>query len=88
MQSNVIMLEKQLEPAWPDHDYCPTLFNDGRILYLRWEYTDLPHVWGKVDPPVVLAAKTATTTFRTDYHQDSLENATDCNGLQRIQGTL
>ncbi len=30
-----------------DHNYCPTLTNDGRILYLRWEYTDLPHVWGR-----------------------------------------
>ncbi|MBN1420270.1 MAG: SUMF1/EgtB/PvdO family nonheme iron enzyme [Planctomycetes bacterium] len=26
-----------------DHDWCPTVANDGRILYLRWEYTDLPH---------------------------------------------
>ena len=30
-----------------DHNYSPTLTNDGRILYLRWEYTDLPHVWGR-----------------------------------------
>ena len=30
-----------------DHNYCPTVTNDGRILYLRWEYTDLPHVWGR-----------------------------------------
>ena len=28
-----------------DHNYCPTITNDGRILYLRWEYTDIPHVW-------------------------------------------
>ena len=21
--------------------------NDGRILYLRWEYTDIPHVWAR-----------------------------------------
>ncbi|MCD6395665.1 MAG: SUMF1/EgtB/PvdO family nonheme iron enzyme [Planctomycetes bacterium] len=30
-----------------DHNYCPTITNDGRILYLRWEYTDIPHVWGR-----------------------------------------
>ena len=30
-----------------DHNYCLTVSNDGRILYLRWEYTDIPHVWGR-----------------------------------------
>ncbi|MBW8039991.1 MAG: SUMF1/EgtB/PvdO family nonheme iron enzyme [Planctomycetes bacterium] len=30
-----------------DHNYCPTVMNDGRILYLRWEYTDIPHIWGR-----------------------------------------
>ncbi|MHC4517109.1 MAG: SUMF1/EgtB/PvdO family nonheme iron enzyme [Planctomycetota bacterium] len=30
-----------------DHNYCPTVMNDGRILYLRWEYTDIPHVWAR-----------------------------------------
>jgi formylglycine-generating enzyme required for sulfatase activity len=30
-----------------DHNYSPTIMNDGRILYLRWEYTDIPHVWGR-----------------------------------------
>ncbi len=26
-----------------EHDWCPTLMPDGRLLYLRWEYSDLPH---------------------------------------------
>ena len=26
-----------------EHNWCPTVANDGRILYLRWEYTDIPH---------------------------------------------
>lgn len=26
-----------------DHDWCPTLLNNGRVMYLRWEYSDLPH---------------------------------------------
>jgi len=30
-----------------DHNYYPTVMNDGRVLYLRWEYTDIPHVWGR-----------------------------------------
>ncbi|MDH4203638.1 MAG: SUMF1/EgtB/PvdO family nonheme iron enzyme [Phycisphaerae bacterium] len=31
-----------------DHNFCPTVMNDGRILYLRWEYTDIPHVWARI----------------------------------------
>ncbi len=31
-----------------DHDYCPTVTNDGRLLYLRWDYTDTPHVWNRM----------------------------------------
>jgi formylglycine-generating enzyme required for sulfatase activity len=30
-----------------DHNYCPTVMNNGQLLYLRWEYTDIPHVWGR-----------------------------------------
>jgi hypothetical protein len=30
-----------------DHNFCPTVMNDGRLLYLRWEYTDIPHVWAR-----------------------------------------
>lgn len=26
-----------------EHDWGPTVMNDGRILYLRWEYADIPH---------------------------------------------
>ena len=26
-----------------DHDWCPTVMNNGRVLYLRWEYSDIPH---------------------------------------------
>jgi len=31
-----------------DHNYCPSVTNDGRILYLRWDYTDTPHVWNRM----------------------------------------
>ncbi len=26
-----------------DHDWCPVVLNNGRVMYTRWEYTDLPH---------------------------------------------
>ena len=26
-----------------DHNWCPVVLNNGRVLYQRWEYTDLPH---------------------------------------------
>jgi len=26
-----------------EHDWCPTVLPNGRILYTRWEYTDTPH---------------------------------------------
>jgi len=26
-----------------ESNWCPTIMNNGRVLYLRWEYTDLPH---------------------------------------------
>jgi len=26
-----------------DHDWCPTVLPNGRVLYLRWEYADTPH---------------------------------------------
>ena len=26
-----------------EHNWCPTVMPNGRVLYLRWEYTDTPH---------------------------------------------
>ncbi|MBI2949006.1 MAG: SUMF1/EgtB/PvdO family nonheme iron enzyme [Verrucomicrobia bacterium] len=31
-----------------DHDYNPSVLNDGRVVYLRWDYTDTPHVWNRI----------------------------------------
>ncbi|MDO5308483.1 MAG: SUMF1/EgtB/PvdO family nonheme iron enzyme [Planctomycetia bacterium] len=31
-----------------EHNWCPTLTEDGRVMYLRWEYTDIPHVPGRL----------------------------------------
>ncbi len=26
-----------------DHNWCPTVLPDGRVMYLRWEYSGIPH---------------------------------------------
>lgn len=31
-----------------EHNWHPSLLNNGRILYLRWEYTDLPHAHSRI----------------------------------------
>ncbi len=31
-----------------DSDWCPTVLNNGRLLYLRWEYTDIPHYFTRI----------------------------------------
>ena len=31
-----------------EHNWCPTMLESGRVLYLRWEYTDTPHAHDRV----------------------------------------
>ncbi len=31
-----------------DSDWCPTVLNNGRLLYLRWEYTDTAHYFTRI----------------------------------------
>ncbi|MFH1920232.1 MAG: SUMF1/EgtB/PvdO family nonheme iron enzyme [Planctomycetota bacterium] len=31
-----------------EHNWCPTVLNNGRVLYLRWEYTDMPHAFYRI----------------------------------------
>jgi len=31
-----------------DHDWCPVVMNDGRVMYQRWEYTDTPHYFTRL----------------------------------------
>jgi len=31
-----------------DHNWCPTVMNDGRVMYSRWEYTDTPHYFTRL----------------------------------------
>ncbi|MFC1498172.1 hypothetical protein ACFLS1_06850 [Verrucomicrobiota bacterium] len=31
-----------------EHDWCPTVMNDGRVMYSRWEYTDTAHYFTRL----------------------------------------
>ncbi|MFP4502693.1 MAG: SUMF1/EgtB/PvdO family nonheme iron enzyme [Candidatus Hydrogenedentota bacterium] len=31
-----------------DHNWCPAVLNNGRILYQRWEYTDIAHAFTRL----------------------------------------
>ena len=31
-----------------EHNWHPTVLDDGRVLYLRWEYSDIPHYVGRI----------------------------------------
>ncbi|NQT36950.1 MAG: SUMF1/EgtB/PvdO family nonheme iron enzyme, partial [Planctomycetes bacterium] len=31
-----------------DSDWCPTVLNNGRLMYLRWEYSDAPHYFTRI----------------------------------------
>ena len=31
-----------------DHNWCPTVLNNGRVLYARWEYSDSPHYFTRL----------------------------------------
>jgi len=31
-----------------DHNWDPVVLNNGRLMYLRWEYTDLPHAHSRI----------------------------------------
>ncbi|TKG97284.1 formylglycine-generating enzyme family protein [Puteibacter caeruleilacunae] len=31
-----------------DTDFCPVVLNNGRVLYLRWEYSDLAHYFSRI----------------------------------------
>ena len=31
-----------------DHNWCPTMMHDGRVMYSRWEYSDTPHYFSRL----------------------------------------
>jgi hypothetical protein len=58
-----------------DSDYTPTVMNDGRIVYTRWEYSDLPHYWSRIlmtmnpDGTTQLSLYGSNSYFPTVLHQ-------------------
>ncbi|HQL72316.1 MAG TPA: SUMF1/EgtB/PvdO family nonheme iron enzyme [Phycisphaerae bacterium] len=31
-----------------EHNWCPVVLNNGRVMYLRWEYSDIPHYVARI----------------------------------------
>ena len=58
-----------------DSDYTPTVMNDGRIVYTRWEYSDLQHYWSRIlmtmnpDGTSQLSLYGSNSYFPTVLHQ-------------------
>mgnify|MGYP000966091253 FL=1 len=58
-----------------DSDYTPAVLNDGRIVYTRWEYSDLPHYWSRIlmtmnpDGTTQLSLYGSNSYFPTVLHQ-------------------
>ena len=50
-----------------DSDYCPTMLNNGRLMYLRWGYTDQMHYFSRV----LMHCNPDGTDQREYYHSDS-----------------
>ena len=58
-----------------DSDYTPAVMNDGRIVYTRWEYSDLQHYWSRIlmtmnpDGTSQLSLYGSNSYFPTVLHQ-------------------
>jgi formylglycine-generating enzyme required for sulfatase activity len=50
-----------------DHNWNPTVMNDGRVLYLRWEYMDTPHYFTRL-----LFRMNPDGTGQTSYYKSNL----------------
>ena len=50
-----------------DSDWCPTMLNNGRLMYLRWEYVDLPHYFSRI----LFHCNPDGTDQREYYHSNS-----------------
>ncbi|MCF7958221.1 MAG: SUMF1/EgtB/PvdO family nonheme iron enzyme, partial [Phycisphaerae bacterium] len=50
-----------------DHDWYPSVMNDGRVLFTRWEYSDTPHYFTRI----VMAMNPDGTNQRSYYGSNS-----------------
>ncbi|MBW8016703.1 MAG: SUMF1/EgtB/PvdO family nonheme iron enzyme [Planctomycetes bacterium] len=50
-----------------DHDWYPSIMNDGRVLFTRWEYSDTPHYFTRI----VMTMNPDGTNQRSYYGSNS-----------------
>jgi len=77
---NIYLISHNNEP-----DYLPTVMNDGRILYTRWEYTDKP-LWRDQSLWTVHPDGTQASTFwgNQSVWPDLLKDARSIPGSSRV----
>ncbi len=81
--TNIYLISRNNEP-----DYLPSVMNDGRILYTRWEYTDKP-LWRAQSLWTVNPDGTQASTFwgNQSVWPDLLKDARSIPGSQRVMFT-
>ncbi|MCF6285103.1 MAG: hypothetical protein L3K26_07930, partial [Candidatus Hydrogenedentes bacterium] len=80
---NIYILSRANEP-----DYLPSVLQDGRVIYTRWEYTDKP-VWRAQSLWTMRPDGTQVNTLwgNQSVWPDLLKDARDIPGSQRIMFT-
>ncbi len=80
---DVYLISRNNEP-----DYLPSVMNDGRIIYTRWEYTDKP-LWRAQSLWTVHPDGTNVTTFwgNQSVWPDLLKDARSIPGSRRVMFT-
>lgn len=81
--SNIYLISANNEP-----DYLPSVMNDGRVLYTRWEYTDKP-LWRAQSLWTVNPDGTQPNTFwgNQSVWPDLLKDARAIPGSRRVMFT-
>ncbi len=80
---NVYLISRNNEP-----DYLPSVMNDGRVIYTRWEYTDKP-LWRAQSLWTIYPDGTQANTFwgNQTVWPDLLKDARNIPGSSRVMFT-
>jgi len=81
--NDIYLISRNNEP-----DYLPSVMNDGRIIYTRWEYTDKP-LWRAQSLWVINPDGTQVNTFwgNQSVWPDLLKDARSIPGSRRVMFT-
>jgi len=81
--SNIYLISRNNEP-----DYLPSVMEDGRVIYTRWEYTDKP-LWRAQGLWTVNPDGTGVSTFwgNQSVWPDLLKDARNIPGSRRVMFT-